>query len=76
MKKKLVQLTLLLSLLGGTTYFAQQQPLLPSGSCCARICGDDKECYRACTHDPGGPCSNNAKKPAKAKKTAPVQTAR
>jgi hypothetical protein len=74
MKKKLISLTLVLSALGGTAYFAQQVPLLPDGSCCARLCGDDNVCYKACMKDPGGPCSNNAKKPANAKKTAAVRT--
>lgn len=73
MKKKLISLTLVLSALGGTAYFAQQQPQSPS-ACCANLCGDDKVCYKACMHDPGGPCSSSARKPANAKKTAAVRT--
>ncbi|HEX8129031.1 MAG TPA: hypothetical protein VF527_08025 [Pyrinomonadaceae bacterium] len=57
MKKILARLTILLTLLAGTALVAQQQLLPPSSSCCANICGSDKACYRACTHDPGGPCS-------------------
>jgi len=28
-----------------------------ASKCCADYCGDDKLCYRWCSHDPGGPCA-------------------
>lgn len=62
MKKKLVQLTILLTLLCislGVSAFSS-----PGADCCSRYCGDDKNCYYWCRHDTGGPCPTSIIAPA------------
>lgn len=53
MKKKLVLLATLVTLLAATIYGSVPGP---GADCCSTYCGEDKACYHACTHDPGGPC--------------------
>jgi hypothetical protein len=53
MKKRLVMLATLVTLLAATLYASEPGP---GADCCSTYCGDDKACYHACIHDPGGPC--------------------
>jgi|GEM_PF-5009075 len=54
MRKRLVQITILLTLLGAALGASAYSD--PAADCCSNACGNDKECYYWCKHDPGGPC--------------------